>query len=83
MVRKYKRKFLSKYKESDIEKALNAVRNKNLQPSNATSQFIIPLSSLYGRLSDKRGSAHRGGQKILSVEEEVFLVDKVETFEKW
>ena len=81
MVRNYKRKSLPKYPQSDMKKAMDTVRNKNLQSSNAASQFNVPLSSLYARLSGKRGSVHRDGQNVLSVEEEVFLVHTVETFE--
>lgn len=83
MVRDYKRKTISKYQEADIQKALQAIRTKNLNISSASHEFNIPLSTLYGRLSGKNDNVKRGGQTILSTTEEEFLVHTVEVFEKW
>ena len=83
MVRHYKRKTVTNYTESDLEKALVAVRTKELKPSAAAQQFNIPVATLYARLSGIRGNGPRGAKTILSEEEESFLVQTIEIFEQW
>ena len=86
MVRHYKRRTISKYSEADIQKALEAIRNKKLKPCDLARDLNIPISTLYARLArlaGKHGHAKRGGHTILSTEEEEFLVHTVEIFEKW
>lgn len=83
MVRNHKRKTLSKYTESDMQKAIDAVRSKNLRTSEAASQFNIPLSTLYCRIAGRRGSSRRGAPTILSTKEEAVLVNVIELFDKW
>ena len=83
MVRNYKRKTVATYAQADMEKAMEAVRTNELSPSAAAEKFKIPLPTLYSRLSGTRGSGPRGARTILTVEEEGFLVQTIEIFEKW
>ncbi|CAF1524853.1 unnamed protein product [Adineta steineri] len=84
MVRNYKRKTVAKYTEADMQKALDAVRSKELKPLDAAkNNNNIPLATLYARLSGTRGNGPRGAKTILSSEEESFLVQTIEIFEKW
>jgi hypothetical protein len=41
------------------------------------------VATLYARLSGIRGNGPRGAKTILSSEEEAFLVQTIEIFEKW
>ena len=83
MVRNYTRKTVTKYTDSDLKKALAAVRNKELKPSAAAQQYNIPLPTLYARLSGVRDGGARGAKTILLPEEETFLVETIQIFEKW
>ena len=83
MVRNYKRKTVTKYTDSDMKNALDAICNKQQKPSVVAQQFNIPVTTLYARLSGIRGSGPRGGKTVLSPEEEAFLVQTIEIFEKW
>lgn len=83
MVRNYKRKTVTNYTETDLEKALDAIRTQELKPSAAAKQFNIPVATIYARLSGIRGNGPRGAKTILSPAEEAFLVQTIEIFEKW
>ena len=67
---------------SDLKMALDAVRSKELKPSAAAKRFNIPVATLYARLSGIRGNGPRGARTILSPEEEDFLVQTIQIFEK-
>ncbi|CAF3747959.1 unnamed protein product, partial [Rotaria sordida] len=77
------RKTVTNYTEADIKEAIDAVRNNRVKPSAAAKDKNIPLATLYARLSETRGSGPRGAKPILSSEEESFLVQTIEIFEKW
>jgi hypothetical protein len=83
MVRHYERKKVQKYVQSDMDKALDAIRNRQLKPIAASKQFNIPVATLYARLSGTRGSGPRGARPILSLEEEQLLIQTIETFQQW
>lgn len=83
MVRDYEPKTVKTYTQSDLDDALEAVRDGKLKPKAAAEQFKIPLSTIYARLSGKRGSGPRGARPILTMEEEGLLVQTIETFERW
>lgn len=83
MVRTYKRKTSTPYTKAEIESAIKAVRTNELTPTAAAEKFKIPLPTLYSRLSGRRGDGPRGGRTILHCEEEKFLVETIEIFEKW
>ncbi|CAF3129795.1 unnamed protein product [Rotaria sp. Silwood2] len=82
MVRNYKRKTVTNYTEADIKEAIDAVRRNRVKPSAAAKDKNIPLATLYARLSETRGRGPRGAKPILSSEEELFLVQTIEIFEK-
>ena len=83
MVRNYMRKTMTNYTDSDVKKALDDVRSKQLKPSAAAKKFNIPVATLHAWLSGIRGNGPPGAKTILSPEEEAFLVQTIEIFEKW
>ena len=83
MVRNYKRKTVTKYTNPDMRMALDAVHSKKLKPSAAAQRFNIPVPTLYARLSGIRGNGPQDAKTSLSPEEENFLVQTIQMFEKW
>jgi hypothetical protein len=83
MPRNYVRKTHTVYSDNDLKQAINAVRGGHLSSGAAAEKFKIPRTTLYGRLSGRRGDTGRGVRPILSSDEEKFLVHVIVTFQEW
>ncbi|CAF1380417.1 unnamed protein product [Adineta ricciae] len=77
MTRKYIRKKQSTYSAIDLDIALKCIRKNTLTVMEAGKKCHIPVSTLYARLSNRRGGGKPGAKTILSFEEEKLLIHVV------
>ncbi|XP_045452707.1 chaetoglobosin A biosynthesis cluster protein C-like [Melitaea cinxia] len=78
MPRNYQRKTETKYKLVDLEKAIEAVRNKRLSIGKAAITYSVPKSTIHDYLKQESMKTPKSGRKaIFSQEQEVELVDHI------
>ncbi|CAF1027930.1 unnamed protein product [Didymodactylos carnosus] len=81
MPRVYVRKKQPKYTEESLNKLIDLIKDKKISVKIGSTQFNIPLSTIYDRLAHNRGP--RGRQTILSIAEEEFLVKLIKLYQEW
>ncbi|XP_046745658.1 MFS-type transporter clz9-like [Diprion similis] len=78
MARHYQRKTETKYKLVDLEKAVEAVKNKTLSLGKAAITYSVPKSTIHDYLKKKTIKTPKAGRKaIFSQEQEVELEDHI------
>ncbi|CAF3392974.1 unnamed protein product [Rotaria sp. Silwood2] len=82
MPRNYIRKKQSRYSPDELQKALDLIRDEKITVNAASTDYHIPVSTLYARLSGVRGSGKPGTKTILSNEEEKFLIYVIQKYQE-
>ena len=83
MPRSYIRKKESSYSVSDLDNALKSIQRNTLTVKEAWKKYRIPPSTLYARLSNRRGDGKPGTKTILSTEEEKLLIHVIQKYQEW
>ncbi|CAF1503795.1 unnamed protein product [Adineta ricciae] len=83
MPRSYIRKKQPHYSTADLDNALKSIRRNTLTVKEAWKKYHIPPSTLYARLSNRRGDGKSGAKTILSNEEEKLLIHIIQKFQEW
>lgn len=83
MPRVYSRKRILAYSQAELENAVKMVKRGELSAKLASSQFRIPLSTIYTYLSCDKEFTRPGGKTILSLEEENFLICVLNKYQDW
>ncbi|CAF1071129.1 unnamed protein product [Adineta ricciae] len=83
MPRSYIRKKQPHYSTADLDNALKSIRRNTLTVKEASKKYHIPPSTLYARLSNRRGDGKSGAKTILTNEEEKLLIHIIQKFQEW
>uniref|UniRef100_A0A0K8T922 HTH psq-type domain-containing protein n=1 Tax=Lygus hesperus TaxID=30085 RepID=A0A0K8T922_LYGHE len=82
-VRKVGPRMLFKYEVENLNRAISAVKRRNLSLRKAAETFNVPKSTLARHLSSKKELLPHGGQKILTDHETQTLANCVKLCGEW
>ena len=76
-------KYRASYDNAKLTEAMEEVKAKRMSKRQAAKAFNVPRSTLKDRLADRNKEENPGRPKVLSVEEELILVERLILHGEW